>query len=278
MRKQAGPYGLNNRLCLCMQIAVMVISTFWIQVSHGQEIETVALHYTTAEAVMPQLRQLFSQDELTVTGMNNQLILRTRDAATLEQVQKVIASLDQRRRQFRITLETGGSGQGGSTGVQAGGTVSSSSSSSVSIGFQGREISTRSTQVQTVTVLENTPVLIQRGIMRPVVTEVYAGAWGSGLSQAYQSIDSGMRVIPHAVGEDEVELEIDVAEARPTGADGVQVQRGNLTTRRRVRAGEWVELAESYSDMDTREAGVIQYSTERLDSQQSYRLRVEVLD
>ena len=69
-----------------------------------------------------------------------------------------------------------------------------------------------------------------------------------------------------------------MAEARPTGADGVQVQRGNLTTRRRVRAGEWVELAESYSDMDTREVGVIQHSTERLDSQQSHRLRVEVLD
>ncbi|MBK8970461.1 MAG: hypothetical protein IPM37_03490 [Hahellaceae bacterium] len=278
--KQAGSVtemAFLSSVFLSARLSILMLVLLLATAVHGQEIETVRLNYTDAEAVLPQLRQLFNPDELTVSGMNQQLILRGRNTRVIQQALEAIASLDQRRRQFRITLETGGAGVSSGTGVGAGATVTSSTSN-VAIGFQGRQISTRSNQVQTVTVLEHTPVLIQQGVMRPVVTEVYTGAQGSGVRQDYQSLDSGMRVIPRAVGENEVELEIEVAEARPLGADGMQVQRGNLSTRRRVRAGEWVELAERYSDSDTREAGVIHYSTERLDSGQAYRLRVDMMD
>jgi hypothetical protein len=75
--------------------------------------------------------------------------------ASLSSLPEELAPVNQRPRQFRITLQTG---------------ADSSS------GMQGRQLTTRSTDVQTVTVMENTPVMFEQGILRP------SSDWGGGFA------------------------------------------------------------------------------------------------
>ena len=249
----------------------------------AEEVAVVRLYYLPAETLIPRLREVFPPAQLSVSGLRDQLILRAVDSTVLDEARELVAALDQRPAQFRITLQSGAAGSvdSGSAGIS--GRISTSGSGTVAIEAGQRQLSTRATDLQTVTVMENSAVMIEQGELRPVITSAVVSPFGSGVTQDYQALGSGLRVTPRRVGSpqsgaEEIEIVIEQFEAQPLGADGRRVRSGSFVTRRLVRAGEWVDLGGVSSTVGATGSGSIHYSTRDLSSSRNLSIKVELLE
>lgn len=234
-------------------------------------LKIIPLKHRTADDVIPVIRPLLKPDEA-VSGFHSQLFLRA-SAESNRTVERVLAELDQPRRNLRVTIQQGLARDISRAGQELSGEVRAgdarivvpgrrSSTGGVIIGGSGEDSAryriTRSTGSQRqetgqfLNVLEGMPAFIQVGESVPYVQRFLALA-GNHITVVegvqYQDVVTGFEVLPRLVG-DRVELEI-APRLSFIGNRGTQVVNfQELRTTVSVRLGEWVDLGGATTSRD----------------------------
>lgn len=236
------------------------------------EVEVITLNYRTAEQVMPLLRPLLDRDG-TMTGMQNQLIVRT-SPANLNDLKKVLATIDAMPRRLLITVrqdagvererteaQVSGRIVTGSGGVAVGDTARAAGGGVAEVRsgddvLRGRIDSTRTAgdehNTQTLQVLEGNSAFInvgqsmplpQRQVTRTIVNGQIVERVANTVE--YRDAQSGFYVLPRLSG-DRVTLEIS-PQLESFASPQQNLPRGSINTQRAAttvagRLGEWIEI------------------------------------
>jgi len=237
--------------------------------AHAQStvLEVIPLHYRMAEEIIPIIQPLLAR-EGSVSGFQGQLIVRT-TPANLEEIKRILASLDTAPRQLVITVrqETGversrssaevsgsvGGDHGrvtipGSGGTRGGNVVLRDGDDPLRVNVLEGTSSERDRSEQTVRVMEGREAFVRIGQSVPVrerqvqrtvvggrvVEQVVEGA-------QYRDVASGFYVLPRVSGD---RVTLDVSSQRESlsrrSAGNVNVQ--SLVTTVSGRLGEWMEI------------------------------------
>lgn len=235
------------------------------------ELEIIPLRHRTVDQVLPVLQPLVEPGGV-LTGQNNQLIVRT-SARNLEEIRRVLASLDMPQRRLMISVRFAANASARDQAIDVRGTVRSgdvtisnrpvpSRQTSVTIGARS-DASVSSEQVdQRVQVLEGGRAFIATGESRPIRQGVVTVTpSGRTVTQGtdFQDATTGFDVVPRVSG-DRVTLEI--APQRETfsgpagrrGGSTVQSQRAATTVT--ARLGEWFEIGGVGESGETASTGI----------------------
>lgn len=231
------------------------------------ELEIITLKYRSAEQVIPVIRPLVAPGG-TVSGMQNQLILRT-TKANLEDIRKVLASLDALPRRLMIYVRQEAEAANAQGGAEVSGSVGSGEvvTGNQRQGQERRGVTARIYEsrsatddhiTQQIQVLEGNTATIQIGQSIPVPAQtVMPGVYGPLVtgSFAYRDFATGFEVVPRVSGE-HVLLDISPRRQTPVGSlGGADVQRAVTTARGRL--GEWFELGGSTRDESRSDSGLL---------------------
>ena len=235
--------------------------------SQSTVLEVITLHYRTAQEVIPIIQPMLAR-EGSLSGLQGQLIVRT-TPANLEEVKRILASIDKAPRQLLITVrqdadidrsragaEVSGSVGGehgrvsvpGSHDQRGGNVVIGEGDNRVRVqAAEGRRVeSDRSTQ--SVRVMEGREAFVHVGQSVPVrerqVRRVVVN--GQVVEQVvdgtqYRDVTTGVYVLPRLAGD---RVTLDISPQRETlsrqvpGAVNVQ----GLVTTVSGRLGEWMEI------------------------------------
>jgi len=237
--------------------------------AHAQSmvLEVIPLHYRMAEEIIPIIQPLLAR-EGSVSGFQGQLIVRT-TPANLEEIKRILASLDTAPRQLVITVRqetdvdrsrssagVSGSVGGdhgrvtipGSGGTRGGNVVLRDGDDPLRVNVLEGTSSERDRSEQTVRVMEGREAFVRIGQSVPVrerqvqrtvvggrvVEQVVEGA-------QYRDVASGFYVLPRVSGD---RVTLDVSSQRESlsrrSAGNVNVQ--SLVTTVSGRLGEWMEI------------------------------------
>ena len=237
--------------------------------AHAQStvLEVIPLHYRMAEEVIPIIQPMLAR-EGSVSGFQGQLVVRT-TPANLEEIKRILASLDTAPRQLVITVrqETGversrssaevsgsvGGDHGrvtipGSGDTRGGNVVLRDGDDRLRVNVLEGSGNERDRSEQTVRVMEGREAFVRVGQSVPVrerqvqrtvvggrvVEQVVEGA-------QYRDIASGFYVLPRVSGD---RVTLDVSSQRESlsrrSAGNVNVQ--SLVTTVSGRLGEWMEI------------------------------------
>jgi len=249
--------------------------------AHAQSmvLEVIPLHYRMAEEIIPIIQPLLAR-EGSVSGFQGQLIVRT-TPANLEEIKRILASLDTAPRQLVITVrqETGversrssaevsgsvGGDHGrvtipGSGGTRGGNVVLRDGDDPLRVNVLEGTSSETDRSEQTVRVMEGREAFVRIGQSVPVrerqvqrtvvggrvVEQVVEGA-------QYRDVASGFYVLPRVSGD---RVTLDVSSQRESlsrrSAGNVNVQ--SLVTTVSGRLGEWMEIGGVGQDASGRQA------------------------
>ena len=233
-------------------------------------LEVVPLKYRTAEQVIPVLKPLLDKDG-TLSGMQNQLIIRT-SPANLAELKQVLATLDAMPRRLMITVRQDADINRDQTTAEVSGRVSSGNATVIIPGsgtsggvvearrgddvVRGRIENTRSIDddrnTQTLQVLEGNSAFVRIGQsvllpQRRVIRTIVNGQVVERLidTTEYRDVTSGFYALPRLAG-DRVTLEISPQRGTLPTPDqnlprgSVNVQRVATTVSGRL--GEWMEI------------------------------------
>lgn len=201
-------------------------------------LEVIALRHRPADQIVPVLRPLVAPGGM-VTGMNDQLIIRT-TPANLKELKQVLARIDVRPRRLIISVRQDADvdRSGGGAGV----TVRGGEARARVYSSEGQRGARISQQVQ---VVEGGQAFIRIGESTPVHTQQWVDTpYGPRPveADAYRDTDRGFMVVPHVIG-DEVTLELsgaaDMLTSRTSGASALQ----RVHTTVSGRLDEWIEVA-----------------------------------
>lgn len=227
--------------------------------------EVIPLKHRTLDEMVPMLRPLVPSPG-TLTGMNDQLVVRT-TPANLQALRDVMAKVDRPPRRLMIAVKQGSSDElrrflaevtggirKGDVEVSAGKRARQGRGLNVSVDgdddsrANARVWSTRDQAdrvgVQEVQVLEGREAFIRTGQSIPVGERSY----GYGVvhdSVRFQDVTSGLYVIPRLTGDDRVTLDINPHSARlsPRGGGSIDFQEVNTVVSGRL--GEWLMVGGS---------------------------------
>lgn len=236
-------------------------------------LEVIPLRHRTTDEVVRILQPLVLPGG-TVTGMNNQLIVRT-TPANLAQIKEVLQSIDRPPRRLLITVkqdiggnltrsQSGLSGKykSGDVAVSAGdaghgdeGLVISSKDAKGNV-IRYRSLSTDSQtderNTQRVQTIEGQPALIQIGTSVPIPEQTTVSTGGRVVvreSVSYHNVTSGFYVLPRLNG-DYVSLVITPQMSKIKSKGHGVIETLAVETTVSGRLGEWIELAMVVQDMD----------------------------
>lgn len=262
-------------------------------------VEVVPLKHRLVNDVLPALRELVEPGG-TVTGLNNQLIIRS-TPDNLAQLKQVLATLDTRQRQLRITVRQGiaandqlqrnelaarvGAGDVAAAIAVPGPGPLAGPGAGIVVGDDDNQIAYRNYRTQGsddsanthfVTAIEGSPAFISAGQIVPLPRQTAVlTPYGASIQESldYQDVAAGFYVTPQVSG-DTVRLEIAPFADKLDSRGGGQIAQHGLSTAASGRLGEWIPLggaAESYNQTD----GGITHSTRRQGSD-SYDVWVKV--
>lgn len=249
-----------------------VVLLCWTAPAIADEVEVIQLHYRTAEQMIPTLRPLVAPGGA-LTGMQSSLVIRS-NRANIEELKRVIASLDRAPRRLLISVRQDAGGIASERAIAAGGTVSGDHGR-VSVGpgapaTSGANVritdSTRAGDervAQQVQALEGSPAYISVGQSVPVPTRsVTRGPGGAIVSETvvYADSGSGFYVLPRLAG-DRVTLEIDPQRETPGRYGPGSVSSQRIATTASGRLGEWFELGGIQGSATRDERGVLSRGT-----------------
>ena len=242
---------------------------FWILLaclslhSWAGELEVIQLQNRSVEEVLPVLRPLLEPGG-TLTGMNDQLILRASDRNRAE-IRKVLATIDQPLRQLVIYVRQHMSEDRQQRGINATGTIvlgngvyisqgsnmsgmlQPQTASSANINVRDRQRHTQDMADQMVRVIDGGSAYISAGVSVPIpLRSVYFGPAGTIISEStvYRDLASGFYATPRLMG-DHVTIDISPQQTGSlhSGYAAQSIQR--LYTTVQTRLGEWVQIGGS---------------------------------
>ncbi|HZP86108.1 MAG TPA: secretin N-terminal domain-containing protein [Burkholderiales bacterium] len=266
---------LTRTIPMLARVLFACLLMFGVARAEQSVLEVIPLKHRPADQVIPVLRSLVAPSG-TVTGMNNQVIIRT-TPANMKELKEVLAKLDTRPRRLLISVRqdadvnssAGGVGVSGRVEIGDEVVVSSRGGSkapraSVRVdgarakvySSEGQRASRISQQVQ---VVEGGEALIRIGESVPVVARDWVDTpTGPRVveTNVYRDVDRGFLVVPRVVG-DQVTLELSAA------ADPLRSRRNGATDLQRVRTtlsgrlGEWIEVAGIGEDAIEHDSGIL---------------------
>jgi type II secretory pathway component GspD/PulD (secretin) len=266
-----------------MRRMLMALALLWLVIPGGiaaaekQVLEVIPLGYRQAEDVIPMLRPLLAPGG-TITGMKNQLIVRT-TPSNLAELKQVLATVDAAPRRLMISVRQssgmdvsrdaasvqGSVGVGDNARVTVPGKRTNDPGVTVQSGrtqVQGNVISSQSARndqvTQSVQVLEGNPAFIRAGQSAVVPnTQVIDTPSGRQIIQGGQVVqaNTGFYVTPRVSG-DRVTLEIDTSRERLRNRATGAISGQQVSTVVSGRLGEWIEIGGVTQSME-REQGEI---------------------
>jgi type II secretory pathway component GspD/PulD (secretin) len=271
---------------LCAGLLVAVLSA--APGVRAESLESIPLHYRTAEDLLPILQPLLPQGAA-ITGTGNVLFVRA-DAATLGQLRAAVANLDRAPRQLLITVGQSTGAQGGGTSVRGSGTIGSGN---VQVGVNqlpapsagGRVVVRSNTEgdavsnVSSVRALEGYETYVSFGQSHPFTSTTVTGGvhYPAIISQStgFRDVQTGFYATPRVSG-DRVTLEISPHQQRSTGdAYGAPVTTGGIATTVSGKLGEWMQIGGSADSFDGSSKGVVTWGTRSKLTQYSAWVKVE---
>ena len=227
--------------------------------------EVIPLKHRLVTDLLPTLRELVA-DGGSVTGLNNQLIIRT-TPANLADLKHVIEGLDQRQRQLRISVRqnvqdtTQAAADGLAARVQLGnaqadvGMGGPGDAPGAAIRYAGDKAGVSVETYRThgeddrasthfVSAIEGTPAFIGTGQSLPLPqSSAVITPYGANVQEslAYRNVGSGVYVTPRLAGE-EVTLEISPYSQQLDSRGGGMIDERGINTVVRGRLGEWLPL------------------------------------
>jgi hypothetical protein len=275
----------SHALCDIVRPARIALALAWLLVSGGaiaaekQVLEVIQLGYRQAEDVLPMLRPLLAPGG-TITGMKNQLVVRT-TPSNLAELKQVLGTVDAAPRRLMISVrQTSGmdvsrdsASVQGSVGVGDNARVTlpkkpgAAGEPGVSVQsgrtrVEGNVVSSQSARndqvTQSVQVLEGSPAFIRAGQSAVVPgTQVIDTPSGRRIIQGAQTVDAstGFYVTPRVSG-DRVNLEISTSRERLRNPATGAVSGQQVSTVVSGRLGEWIEIGGTTQSME-REQGEI---------------------
>ena len=227
--------------------------------------EVVPLKHRLAADLLPTLRPLLSEGG-SVNGLDQQLVFHT-TPANLVELKHVLADLDTRQRQLRITVRQNvqdASQQAADqlaarlrigNGEVAAGTRSPGDAAGAAISIAGAQTGASIESYRTndqedlatthfVSAIEGTPAYIATGQAVPLPqTSAVVTPYGANVQQSldYRNVGSGVYVTPRLVG-DEVTLEISPYNAQLDRRGGGMIAERQVDTVVRGRLGAWLAL------------------------------------
>lgn len=265
---------------------------------HAQQmtLEVITLQHRLVRDVLPVVAPLVAPGG-TITGTDNQLILRT-TPENLAEIQQVLAALDTRLKQLRITVaqdrfassmaeDEALSGHVRS-GDFAAGVADPGAPGGANLSYRGADgnvhYRTSSTQAEDdsrnthfVLTMEGQPAFIATGQDVPYVYHnATVAPFGAVVSEgiAYQNVSSGVYVTPRVLGET-VTLEIAPRLERldPNASGAIQTQ--SATTIVSGRLGEWIRVGGASESLAGGDAGLLARTRRQNDSSYSVWVKVE---
>jgi len=263
-------------------------------------VEVIPLKHRLTADVLPIIQPLVA-DGGTVTGMNNQVVVKT-TPANLEEIRQVLESIDSAPRRLMITVrqnvdgnihrdEQGVSGRYTSGDVtiaspdpgarRGGGVVAIRDDEGNVIGY--RALSTRSSREDkssfSVQATEGYPAFIHTGQSVPVANQQTIITPGGGVivqdGIQYRDVTSGFYVLPRLSG-DRVTLLVAPQLNRVNDAEGGVFDIQSVETTATGRLGEWIELGGVSEQFDDK--GSLNLTTTRRRGQEFRNIAVKVTE
>lgn len=273
------------KIRLLILLAVMLHAWSVMPIHAAQnELKTITLKHRFAEDLLPMVQPLVGPGG-TANGMNNLLIIRTTPERMAE-IEQVVNQLDVMRRNICIEvshdsnlqstdrrISAGGRGRVGDTEVVIGDPGRRRHGARVEIGQGSSRISRQGSQF--LTVMDGGDAFIEVGQSVP-----YTRQWAvftqryTQIQQTteFEDITTGFAVSPRYIG-DEVEVEITPRIAR-LGRGGV-IDFEALSTRVRVRPGEWFDLGGIMTASDEVSRAILQSASGATTESSSLMIRVD---
>lgn len=253
--------------CCRKLLATMMMALSLAASAQEMVMEVIPLRHALVSDVVPVLEPLVSAGG-TVTGMNNQLIIKS-TPENIAQLKEVLGSIDRAPRQLRILVrqdvadslearEDALSGSGRAGDVRVGVPDAGAGGDGASIGVGGDDYNVRYRTTSTrgsadsynshfVTTLEGRPAWIQTGDSLPVPEQsVYVGPNGTSVQQSiqYKDANRGFYVVPRVSG-DRVTLDIAPQLDRFDQRGEYTINRMQADTQVSGQIGEWIHLGGS---------------------------------
>jgi hypothetical protein len=234
------------------------------------QLEIIPLKHRTLDEVLPVV-QPFAGPDGTVTGMNNQLILRV-SPERLRDIREILQSIDHPPARLMISVRQGDSSERTRQSAGAQANVEIGDDGRIVIGPDGRRLPSNSVVVQLdekesrresdmvhrVQATEGRPALIESGRLVPL-PQTQTG-WSGGRpyraeTLSYYPATSGFYVVPRLSG-DRVTLEINPHQRRTGKRRGtIQFQGASSTVSGKL--GEWIPLGGVDSSANRKDSGIL---------------------
>ncbi len=272
-----------RQLCLTLSLCLLLITTQTRADSMTMEI--IPLQHRMAADLVPILKPLVDTGG-TVTGMNNQLIIRT-TPVNMQEIKSLLSSLDRALRRLRITVQQGVVGNVTHQETSVSGRIESGNVSA-RVGDSGRRnqglvlsqqgddheirFRTHSTQRNSdqqnqhfVTTLEGSPAYIQAGQSIPLATRnvIVNGrvvVVNDGVD--YRDVTSGFYVTPQLNGQNvtlRIAPQLESVSDQHSGRIDIQHSESTVTG----RLGEWIYLGGIDEQFNNRNNSILSSTSRR---------------
>jgi len=262
-------------------IAVLLLATIATGPAHAApQTEVFTLGYNMAESIIPAIQPMLRSDER-VSAYGNQLIVRA-EPGRLDEIRTLIAELDRKPAQLRISVANSGTSTGSDSGFEinsrfdtgAGDIVVGDGSNQTRI--IRRETSGQNDGVRRITASEGYPVLIQSGQNVPLTTTT-TDAYGRVVQQTqYRNVTQGFYATVRLNGNQAtITLSANNDRLNRSNNDIIDVQQTDTVVTGRV--GEWITVGGLGDSARSNSSDIGRRMTTRSSDQGSIRLMVERL-
>ncbi len=209
-----------------------------------EQVQIFPLQHRSASSVINQVEGLLRDGERVSAAENNLVMIAS--PATLEAAERLIALLDHPLRQFRVQVRWVDSvaASHGRLGYDAKSGLTTLPGQGTTLGTSQRQ----SGQQLLVSEGESAFIVTGRDIPYSAQWAVWSGSDGQGFAQAtaFQEIRSGFSILINMTQEDELQARVTpqlMAAGKGTMLNPAILSLDRLTTRIRLKPGEWVDLA-----------------------------------
>lgn len=264
---------------------LIFLVTFSANLLADYPLEIIQLQSRATDEIIPILRP-FIDKEGSVSGMNDQLIIRT-SPENLAEIRKVIQRLDQPPRRLMIAVRQSDSSQHFQQNNQADINLMVGKHAKVIVGDQNRDNSLRYRirdartksdldATHRIQALEGHPAFIATGQSIPIreqTTIINNSTVHQQMTTRYKNVTSGFYVVPRLNGQ-QITLEISPHMNRPGNLNNnYDIQQAHTMVSGRL--GEWITIGGVNQQLNRESSGILREAQTGNRSDQAIELRVD---
>jgi hypothetical protein len=260
-------------------LGLLLLCALLISSAAADEMQIFDLKGATPQEMIPLIKPFVGPDG-TVTGMHNQLIVRTTPERMIE-VRKILLEFDRPPR--RLLIHVRDTAPSESAGDRIGLSVKNphlqiGETEKNSLELKRYTTESRQANQRTLQTVEGQPTLISSGIIRPEVTRsgyIIGPRGGYQTSVDYRNIDSGFYARVQVV-RDRVRIEISTRKQEPISGSPVinHQETENVVS---GQLGEWLPLARTRTQRQLKSSGIGSYASTESVNEEALWVKVELL-